>query len=270
MNTFTEQLKRAAEDVRLTSAEKDVMRATLRAAMRADTPVPSPLHFVLPRVATLALTLVFVVGGGTAYAAQGALPGDTLYPVKRALNERVEAVFALSEMAKIKLDARLAARRLAEASALSREGRLSEETEQELAADFDKHAGDVLQSLAEDEARDPVEIRTLAASFEDELLAYEGPTPAPVAEAARGATLMMAAMFADEKSAGVEAPERPLSASVRAARERLESVRARIEEKRIQHGDVRPEKTESIERATTTAPRDIPERPRKEEERRER
>jgi hypothetical protein len=263
MNTFIKQLKRAAEEVRLDAREKQEMRIALRAAMHAPSgPVPSPYHFFFSRaLVPLSLVLVLAVGGGTAYAAQGALPGDALYPVKRAVNERVEGALALSREAKAKFDARVASRRLAEASALSSKGHLSDDVEAELAADFDAHAEKLIRRIEEEPEASIEETRSLAASFEDELAAY-APPPAPVAEAenARGASLMMVVSDASEK-----ATERPLETSVRAARERLEHVRARIEEKRVEIRDVGPEKekTESLERATTTPP-EAPERPHKE------
>ena len=46
-----------------------------------------------PMTALLIAVLV-VIGGGTSYAAQTAVPGDFLYPVKTEVNENIESAFA--------------------------------------------------------------------------------------------------------------------------------------------------------------------------------
>ena len=63
----------------------------------------------------LIVTLLVSAGGGVSIAAEGALPGDGLYPVKISINEKVVAAFSVSVDAAANWEARLAERRLEEA-----------------------------------------------------------------------------------------------------------------------------------------------------------
>jgi hypothetical protein len=78
--------------------------------------------------AVLVFVLLFVMvagGGGTAYAAQDALPGDLLYRVKVSL-ETAEEAFTQGEAPKAVLQIRLAQRRLAEIQSLIAQDRLGD------------------------------------------------------------------------------------------------------------------------------------------------
>src|SRR3989344_7355021 len=77
----------------LTSQEKQAMRSRLIMAIQATR---SPKKSVLVAFASLiarplaaALVIVLVISGGTAFAAEGTLPGDLLYPLKINFNEEV-------------------------------------------------------------------------------------------------------------------------------------------------------------------------------------
>lgn len=80
--------------------------------------------------ATLLIALV-LAGGGTSLAAQSAVPGDVLYPVKVHVNENVRSWLAVGTEAEAELQADLLAERLEEAEQLAAEGKL----EGEIAAD---------------------------------------------------------------------------------------------------------------------------------------
>ena len=73
-------------------------------------------------------------------AAEGTLPGDTLYPVKVYVNERVAGSFSVSSKSKVKWEATLIERRLEEAEELLARGRLSAQAEGELAHRVDASA----------------------------------------------------------------------------------------------------------------------------------
>jgi len=77
------------------------------------------------RVAASAAVLILVVGGGTSYAAESALPGDALYAVKIGINEKIAASLIVSPEAHVHFDAQLTERRLQEAELLAAEGRLT-------------------------------------------------------------------------------------------------------------------------------------------------
>lgn len=71
------------------------------------------------------IAIMLMVGGGTSYMAEGAVPGDLLYPVKIEVNENVKSVLAFSNEAEAKLQAELVAERLEEAEKLALRGELN-------------------------------------------------------------------------------------------------------------------------------------------------
>ena len=71
------------------------------------------------------IALVLMVGGGTSFAAEGAVPGDVLYPIKTEVNETIKSAFALSSEAEANLQARLTKERLEEAETLAARGELT-------------------------------------------------------------------------------------------------------------------------------------------------
>lgn len=95
----------------------------------------STLRFV---PATLAMVLV--VGLGTAYAAEGALPGQPLYAVKLNLNEPLKGAIAVSESAEASWQTERLERRLAEAEVLLAKGELSPKAQAQLEAQIDATA----------------------------------------------------------------------------------------------------------------------------------
>ncbi|QQG38278.1 MAG: hypothetical protein HYS26_01885 [Candidatus Kaiserbacteria bacterium] len=171
MNTFFPQLKNEANKIRLSEGEKNFMRFKLEEAMRA--PVPSPyFSFAAPRTLVPALVLVLVViGGGMTYAAEGALPGDLLYPVKIGFNESVRSALAFSDESKVAVHSVFAERRLEEATALAVSGRLSGAAQKALEANFDAHAEVITTIVAEVEATDPIAAADLSARFDSKIAA---------------------------------------------------------------------------------------------------
>lgn len=73
---------------------------------------------------TALLIALMVTAGGTSFAAQNAVPGELLYPVKIGLNENLRGAVAFDANAKAELHAALLAERLEEAQTLADEGRL--------------------------------------------------------------------------------------------------------------------------------------------------
>ena len=150
--TNLHNIRNEAEKIRLRSAEKSAMRASI-----FGTPTPVVLHrssyvFLSPRyLVPLFVVLVVFIGGGTTSAAQGALPGDLLYPVKVSINEKVEVALAQTPAAKAEVQVRLAERRVDEARELSVRGRLDEKTAKILTDDFDEHSAQALALVEPDE-----------------------------------------------------------------------------------------------------------------------
>lgn len=88
----------------------------------------------------IAIIVALMLGGGTSFAAEGALPGDVLYPIKIHVNENVQELVAVSDEAEAKVQAKLAARRLEEAEKLAIEGRLNTEISADLNTRFEEHS----------------------------------------------------------------------------------------------------------------------------------
>lgn len=120
-----------------------------------------------------ALVLVMVFGSGVSYAAENALPGDALYTVKTYINEPTRVALATSAEAKAEVQIELAERRIEEAAVLAAEGRLDEETEDNLAVAFESHAEAVAEHIAEADADDEGISMELASRFENRLAAHE-------------------------------------------------------------------------------------------------
>jgi hypothetical protein len=156
------------KDASLTESERISMRNNVVSFMEAH-PVRQPLAIRIRETAityiqyfnsgamrpvSFAFALVLVVGVGTSYAAEGALPGDPLYAVKVHFTEKVQGAFAISTTEKVEWNAELLERRLTEAETLAAEGKLTSDASAEIgeritvtAKDFNTHA----EALAESE-----------------------------------------------------------------------------------------------------------------------
>jgi hypothetical protein len=176
-----QKLNTAAQDaVQLSEREKDTMHRALMAHMRtvplAVRPVPSPYvgMFLKPAAALLIAPLVIILGaGGTAYAAEGSLPGDMLYPVKISVNEKIQTALATSPSAKAKVNVQLAQRRLEEAQALALSGRLNATTTAQIKTNLSEHA-ELAQTLGQSLAQnDPEQAAEIAAQLSSSLAAND-------------------------------------------------------------------------------------------------
>ena len=104
--------------------------------------------------AAFAFALVLCVGVGTSYAAEGALPGDTLYPVKIHVNESVQGALAVSDESKARWNAARVVRRLEEAEVLAAEGRLSASASADIDSELQnsgKEFDDSVEAIAQNE-----------------------------------------------------------------------------------------------------------------------
>lgn len=125
---------RHTKEIRLTPEEKAASNTALFAYMKEhpvrEGQVIRPLWqrstFLHP--VPVALLILLLLGGGTAYAAEGSLPDEALYPIKIHVNEAIREKLALSPTAKAKWDARVTERRLEEAEKLISAGKLTANT----------------------------------------------------------------------------------------------------------------------------------------------
>ncbi|MCC7500565.1 hypothetical protein IT396_02065 [Candidatus Nomurabacteria bacterium] len=147
-------LQNEAYKNRMTPEEKSAMKAQIF-GMPSVAPQASPyFHFSFQFFSTRVLAplaVVFLISSGTTYAAEGALPGDTLYPVKVYVNESVVLSLARTPEAKAEAHASLAERRVEEAQALAAEGRLDASTTEALAVEVEAHVEEAEVRAAEAE-----------------------------------------------------------------------------------------------------------------------
>ena len=142
MPDHTEHIFTKAKDISLSKEEKELLRARINSFVAEHPPKPgasiagaSPRQWftsweVLSVVAAharmpIAIALILVISGGTALAAQGALPGDPLYAVKN-LTETIESKVAVGAKASAEVEAKHALARLSEAETLAAQGKLDE------------------------------------------------------------------------------------------------------------------------------------------------
>jgi hypothetical protein len=128
-----QQLRDHADTVRLTADEKGAMRSRLSAYMtmrplraRATESFAKKTGWMFrlsPKLMpySAAVLSLLLAGGGVSYAAEGAMPGDTLYPVKVHVNEEVRGAFTTDDEGKAAWETFRAERRLDEARTLLEE-----------------------------------------------------------------------------------------------------------------------------------------------------
>ncbi len=144
MNNPLQKLHTEASHIRLSSAEKRAMYARIAQAMRpsASAPRQTPgfYYLFMPQFALpMAALLVVILGGGTAFAAQGSLPGQPLYAMKTKVNEPIQGALAFSVEDKIKFHTEVAQTRVEEAEVLASEDKLDLASSQEIEKSIDAH-----------------------------------------------------------------------------------------------------------------------------------
>lgn len=123
-------------------------------------------------VTAVMLTLV-LFSGGIAYAAEGVLPGNVLYPIKTALIEPIQIALAASPEARASLQMKFAERRISEAAILANEKRLGTTTEAMLVVNFVKNANNAIATITHARSQSPTATDLLATDFAAQLAAYK-------------------------------------------------------------------------------------------------
>ena len=173
MNTHDSQLKNRLEslnEVRLSASSRERLATDLKAyaafhpvreagqgRFKMQVPfigpvitlITQPKHFM----PALLITFVLLAGGGTSLAAQNAVPGEILYPIKIDVNEKIVSALTVGAEAEASLHAKLAKERLEEAEELAAEGKLSAEFAQALAVNLKEHSDQAEALSAKLEAR---------------------------------------------------------------------------------------------------------------------
>lgn len=186
-NDYEKLIKKAGARVALTDTERAKMRLLLReyaemkpvresAAPRARAAFVEVWLAYLRRPAGITVAAVLILAlssSGIAYAAEGALPGDTLYPIKVSVVEPVRVALAASPEAKASLQMAFAENRVDEAATLASRGKLGTATEAALAANFNKNATDAAVTVARERAQNQTEADMLSTNFAARLAAYQ-------------------------------------------------------------------------------------------------
>lgn len=155
-NKIEQLLTDAGKAIHLDAAAKKTSRKHLEVFLFSNpiqdkTPVPHAilsLHTFL-RAMPIVLIATLLLGGGLSLAAGPSLPGDTLYPMKVSITERVQSFLTLSDDAKNQLQVKFAERRLSEAEQLSAKARLEAKAFAKLEDRFQAHVGRTNQRIAE-------------------------------------------------------------------------------------------------------------------------
>jgi hypothetical protein len=162
MNNITPTPYKHHEDIVMTPLEKEALwtsisshtflkEEVLETSVRK--PILSRLYYrgLLPAISQQSASfgkkkyaLSFIAGtlivtGGLSTFAQGALPGDFLYPVKTKVTEQVQVALLTTPEEKAHAEAILATKRLEEAETLALAGRLDQTKAQQTSEEFDEH-----------------------------------------------------------------------------------------------------------------------------------
>ncbi len=128
------------------------------------------LSFLQPRLrygmAVISLVLIFIMSGGSALAAEAALPGDLLYSVKINLNERLRGSLAINTEAKVAWEIEKTERRLNEIEQLASQSRLRGNVVVEAEQHYEGQMNKVQQSITSLEKNgDKKKVRELKKEF---------------------------------------------------------------------------------------------------------
>ncbi|MDO8558291.1 MAG: DUF5667 domain-containing protein [bacterium] len=189
---MSDSLKKFTEDARsvsLVSKEKSQSREHVFAFMKAHPVrvVPEERHHswsdqilllfsshTLLKPMSLILILTLLLGGGTSFAAERALPGSLLYPIKVHVNEEVRGLVAFSAEGEAGWEVRRVERRLEEAEELAHNGDLIGEVKSNIETNFENHADRVNKRIAAFESRLDLEAAAdISSDFETSLRAHE-------------------------------------------------------------------------------------------------
>lgn len=125
-------------------------------------------------VPSLAIVALLFVTGGASLAAEGALPGDSLYSVKINVNEEVRGFTAVSPESKARVAVEATERRLQEAATLSAQGKLNKQTKNIVQSQFKKQAGQVRTQVASLVSENNLSAaQEVAVNYESSLKAHE-------------------------------------------------------------------------------------------------
>lgn len=150
MHNLEKKLREAVTHIRLTEKERFERAAALATFIDAHPMTQTvdqrhtPSRFPLFRIFALhpiiaGILLLLLVTSSVSYAAEYALPGDTLYPMKVSVNEEVVRVFARNDEQKAEFEANRIARRFEEAEHVVLNKKADEKAVQDIERQLAKH-----------------------------------------------------------------------------------------------------------------------------------
>lgn len=218
MKDITHHIQEATKDIRLTDLERTHVLSVISEYKKMKPIRESQKNYargfsfaLFLRPIAAALILFVATGSGISYAAEDALPGDMLYPVKTSVTEPLRLALASDAEEKASVQIALAERRIAEAAELAAENKLDEPMQEKLATAFEAHVSVAAAHIEEVDAEDASKSVALTSTFETRLAARES----------------VLARVQHEKT---EEPTR-LSDAIRSAGATVASIRTRSEEK---------------------------------------
>lgn len=132
------------------------------------------LFFTKMKFVGMTLIITLTLGASVSYAAQDALPGDSLYGIKTNVNEGVRGWFARSPKQEARLHVIFAEERMKETEILVAKGGIKPEIASELEENFKKQADAISANISkltsENKHEDALEV---SAQFESSLKAHE-------------------------------------------------------------------------------------------------
>lgn len=195
METSSErQFGRRAQEIHLSEEEKSATFGPIRAYMemyplreKSTPPAEMPsftnsfqsewntlIHmFVQRAVPSIVAILVMVSSSGVlSYAAESALPGAFLYPVKVRVTEPIIASLSLTLERKARWEVKRTERRLEEAEALAAASKLTPEASEEITKRLHMHTRSAEQQILALALQNPERATDIAAEFEASLSAH--------------------------------------------------------------------------------------------------
>jgi len=196
------------------------------------------------------LLIALMIGtGGTSFAAQGALPGEFLYPVKVHVNENFRSALAIGVDAEAELQTKLLAERIKEAEELHAQGRLEGELAMEVDSAVEAQAQRTLAASVKASANTNLAIRT---TVSDMLLAYEAAVPRTTTTlAAKESANSDVSLMAEDSFSMRMAAEIDVAVMLENAQDRLESLTRLIKNTPELDAELKTQFEVDLKKATT-------------------
>ncbi len=164
MKRFGAQLHKKAQNISLSLAERALLRERVVSYMEYH-PLPKEKVSAVPaaelvsdpykvfnfsrlQVGSFMGAFAMIILVVIPVAAERAVPGDVLYPVKVQFSEEVRSTLSFSPYAKVEWETERLERRLAEARLLADEGKLTQEVEAEVAQAVQAHSNAAQEGIA--------------------------------------------------------------------------------------------------------------------------